>query len=83
MHVFHPTMPNMVLKPLYRADIISKTTSSAYASVTAPAPLPGAVGTETPIPPAPPPSAVQMQIKALISEQALTREADKQEESQA
>jgi hypothetical protein len=70
---FHPIVPGMALKPMQH-----RTDPSALA---APAPLPGFIATDTPVAPAAPPSAIQMQIKALISEQALTLEADKQAQS--
>lgn len=81
MPVFHPTMPSMTLKPLHRPDLTAKAAPPVFVSVTAPAPLPGTISKDMSITPAAPPSAVQMQIKALLSEQALSLEADKQDRS--
>ena len=71
---FHPTVHGMVLKPVQHRNDPS--------ALAAPAPLPGTIATDTPVAPAAPPSAIQMQIKALISEQALTREAGKEAQSE-
>lgn len=81
MPVFHPTMPSMTLKPLHRVDLAAKAAPRVLASVMAPAPLPGTISKDTSITPAAPPSAVQMQIKALLSEQALSLEANQQDRS--
>ena len=81
MPVFHPTMPSMAIKLPNHADLAAKTAPPVYASATVPAPLSGTVGNDNGITPAAPPSAVQMQIKALLFEQALSFEADQQAQS--
>ncbi|WP_416881221.1 hypothetical protein [Marivita sp.] len=78
MPVFHPTMPSMALKTLYRGEFLSKPAALTTQPVVAPSPFPIVSQDDTVITPAAPPSAVQMQIKALMSEQALTLEAAKE-----
>ena len=82
MPMFHPTMPNMAFKPFHNANLVAHRVPSATAALTAPAPLPGAISNDVAVASAAPPSVVQMQIKALISEQALTPEAHKQAQSE-
>lgn len=76
MPILQPTMPGMAFKPLYRDDQATKPASLTRPSIAAP--LPGTIGDDRIVPPAAPPSAVQMQIKALISEQAQGLEAAKE-----
>ncbi|MFA8387780.1 MAG: hypothetical protein ACEPO2_19345 [Pelagibaca sp.] len=73
MPVLQPTMPGMAFKPLHRVDLTTKPADLANPYIAAG--LPNANRDDGIVPPAAPPSAVQMQIKALISEQALGIEA--------
>ena len=75
MPVLQPTMPGMALKKLYRGDQTTKPAGLTTPSIAASSR--GTIGEDKIVPPAAPPSAVQMQIKALISEQALGLEAAK------
>ena len=79
MPVLQPTIPSMAFKNLYRGDQITKPAGLTTPSIAAS--LPGTIGEDKIVPPAAPPSAVQMQIKALISEQALGLEAAKAAQS--
>ena len=71
-------MPSMALKTLYRGDMLMRSAALTAPPVTGTAPLPVVGQDDTVVTPAAPPSAVQMQIKALMSEQALTLEAAKE-----
>lgn len=77
MPVFHPTLPSMGLKPMYRIDPAIRASPPTPDTLTAPNPAPGAIGNDKSIAPAAPPSAVQMQIMALISEQTTGLETEK------
>lgn len=83
MPVFHPTLPSMAFKTIYRGDLGARITHPEPPSLTASTPLPGAPADDIAVAPAAPPSAVQMQIEALISEQVLSREAEEQAQSDA
>jgi hypothetical protein len=77
MPVFHPTLPSVVLKPVHRGDPPARAGNPSLATLTALVSPSGTVSDDAPVAPAAPPSAIQMQIKALISEQALSLDAEK------
>lgn len=76
MPVLQPTLPGLAFKPFYRGDLSAKPAGLTNPSTAAP--LTASIGEDRIVPPAAPPSAIQMQIKALISEQALGSEATKE-----
>lgn len=71
-------MPSMALKTLYRGEFLAKAAALTTQPVIGASPFPIGSRDDPVVTPAAPPSAVQMQIKALMSEQALTLEAAKE-----
>ncbi len=82
MLLIQPTIPNMASKNLTRTDLSIKAHERAAALIDTPAAIVPANPDDTAITPAAPPSAVQMQIKALITEQTQSPEAISEETDQ-